>query len=110
MLTQTPTPKKTLSHYQDLLRSAKQNATITVPAHEVTLVQRMARRLFIEKSLTIKPAAAATWLITAPDGRQHQATATTANEALEQAVIALGYSPTAINDEEWEVIPQEKVS
>ena len=110
MLTQTPTPKKTLSHYQDMLRTARQGAVLTVPAHEVILVQRMARRLFIEKSLTIKPAAAATWLITAPDGRQHQATAATADGALEQAVIALGYSPTAINDEEWEVIPQEKLS
>lgn len=109
MLTQTPTPKKTLSYYQDLLHSAKQHATITVPTHEVVLVQRMARRLFIEKSLTIKPAAAATWFITAPDGRQHLATASTADEALKQAVIALGYSPTAINDEAWEVIPQEKV-
>lgn len=110
MLTQTPTPKKTLSHYHDLLYQAKNGATITVPSHEVTLVQRMAHRLFIEKTLKIKPAAAATWLITAPDGRQHRATASTANEALEQAVIALGYSPTAINDEAWEVIPQEKLS
>ena len=110
MLTQTPTPQKTLSYYQDMLRKARQGATLTVPAHEVTLVRRMAHRLFIEKSLTIKPAAAATWLITAPDGRQHCTEATTANEALKQAVIALGYSPTAINDEEWEVTPQEKAS
>lgn len=110
MLTQTPTPKKTLSHYQDLLHSARQGAVLTVPAHELTLVQRMARRLFIEKALTIKPAAAAAWLITAPDGRQHCAQAATANEALEQAVIALGYSPTAINDEEWELTIQEKSS
>lgn len=47
------------------------------------------------------------WLITAPGGRQHQAQAATPDEALEQAVIALGYSPTAINDEEWEIVPQE---
>lgn len=106
MLTQVPTPKKTLSHYHDLLHRAKKGTTITVPAHEVTLVRRMAHRLFIEKSLTIKPDAAATWLITAPDGRQHQATALTPDEALKQAVIALGYSLT-INDEEWAVTPQE---
>lgn len=47
------------------------------------------------------------WLITAPDGRQRLTWADTANQALEQAVIALGCSPTAINDEEWAVVPQE---
>lgn len=56
-MTQSPTPTKTLSHYQDLLHKAKAGATITVPQEHVTLVSRMAHRLYIEKSLKIKAAA-----------------------------------------------------
>ncbi len=54
MIQQSPTPNKTLSHYQDLLHKAKPGATVTVPQEYVTLVSRMAHRLYIEKNLKVK--------------------------------------------------------
>jgi len=49
-----PTPRPVLSRYEDMLRAARQGATVRVPEDAVTLVERMARRLFIEKSLKVK--------------------------------------------------------
>ena len=59
MIQQSPTPRNVLSHYQDMLRNAKNGAIVTVPPECVTLVTRMAHTLFIEKGLKVKAEAAA---------------------------------------------------
>ena len=55
----SPTPRAVLGSYEDMLRGARQGATVYVPEDAVTMVTRMARRLFVEKNLKVKAAAAA---------------------------------------------------